>query len=945
MRSIFRILAVAYIAYIAISVLVIIPALNFIPHWYVKEALNRDLHTDIIVFNPVALSLEVRGAQLPEHNGERFASLGQATVNLSLESLWQTGWVFDEISTNGLWLHIRQLAQGGFNFSDMLPPEEETPPPEEEDAAIPGVTIHTFEFQSERIAFTDEGRDKPYTQLYEGISIEVNDLSTVLEEGRPYRIDARGEGGGILHWEGEVSIPKATASGTLALSNLSMPKMWRIAEPWLGFELVDGRFSIQAEYKLDWRDELQYHLSQGEILLSGVDIQAAAGVTLDDTSVGLQALSITGVSVDGVAQRAQVADITVDGLEIDGWMEGEQISLVDLFAVELPQGEEEADETGSADKDTEAEWTAALASVRLQNSRVGWRSEFTDPPLLEVSPLEASLQSINWPLAGDTPLALELAINGQAKLTIGGALDLGSGDGSISYQLEGLPIPWANPNLPDGLNAVLTDGALAVQGKVALAGFAPTTIESEGAISNFSGKIKDAEESLTSFETVRWQGLSVDMEQQSVVLKKLSIDDYAGRLHIRKDGSINAQNVWKEEVGEQAQELADDLSHDKPWEIDLPQIVITDSELDFMDESLPISFRTIIGDLNGEVLGISTTPGAAAQVDIRGSVDGYAPVVLAGSAEPFGTPTALDLKLTFDGVDLSLLTPYSATYAGYAIDRGLLNLDLQYALKNNHLEGHNSVMVDQLKLGEQVDSDKAVDLPLELALVLLTDANGVISLEVPVNGDVDDPSFDVGSVIAGAFMNLITKAVTAPFTLLASLVGSEEDLQRVNFATGSAELDDAGRAKLTELNSALAQRPSVKLVIAGRLNPEADRSSLQGKALRQQLLDAGLTEQQWEEKGAPWEKAINKRYQALGSPATGADSGTPATMRQKYDQVSAAIQVADSQLVQLAEDRAVAIKAYLVNEAQLAPDRAAIEQASLDDKDHIFSGVELSVGS
>ena len=233
MRKILRGLAILYIAYIAISVVVIMPALNFLPPWYVKQSLNRNLHTDIILFNPFSLALEVRGARLPEHNGERFVSLDQATVNLSLESLWRTGWVFDEISTHGLWLHIRQLAEGGFNFSDMIPAQEEEAPPSEEATEIPGITIHAFEFQSERLAFTDESRAKPYTQLLEGLDIAVNELSTVLEEGRPYRIDARGEGGGELHWEGEVSIPKSTASGALALSNLRLPVMWRFAEPWL----------------------------------------------------------------------------------------------------------------------------------------------------------------------------------------------------------------------------------------------------------------------------------------------------------------------------------------------------------------------------------------------------------------------------------------------------------------------------------------------------------------------------------------------------------------------------------------------------------------------------------------------------------------------------------------------------------------------------------------
>ncbi len=88
----------------------------------------------------------------------------------------------------------------------------------------------------------------------------------------------------------------------------------------------------------------------------------------------------------------------------------------------------------------------------------------------------------------------------------------------------------------------------------------------------------------------------------------------------------------------------------------------------------------------------SPAEGAEAKVDVRGSVDGYAPVALTGSTQPFLSPPDLDLILTFDGVDMALLTPYSGTYAGRAIERGLLNLHLEYKLEKGKLQGDNSVV-------------------------------------------------------------------------------------------------------------------------------------------------------------------------------------------------------------------------------------------------------------
>ena len=945
MRVILRILAIVYIAYLSISVLLIMPALNFLPAWFVKETYGRQLSGEITFFNPFTLSLEVRHLALPEPDGEPFASLDSATVDLSLESLWEPGWVFDEISVHGLYAHVRQLKSGDFNFSDLVPPEDPSAaPPPEEPAAIPGITIHDFAFQSRRLTYTNENREDGYSTHFDNLDIEVTELSTVLEEGRPYRIDANGEGGGSFHWEGLVSVPRATSEGRLRLEGIALPMAWRMVRPWVNFELKDGALGAQARYSVDWGENLIYRVSEGEIGISGLDIRPKTGTDLPDTGVALGAFTISDVSLDSTTQHLAVGGITIDGLSVDGWMEESRISLAELFETNFPEGEESAAPEEEEEADTGPGWTAALGAIDLKDSRVGWRSGFTDPPQLEVAPLTASIRDVRWPLQGDTQLTLALNINQQTALEVGGPLDLGSGDGKISYHLQELPIPWANPNLPKALNAVITDGFLEVQGEVTLAGFAPARVLGGGEITSFAGRMAETEESLTSLESLRWDDLEVDFDQRDVSLRQLTIQKYVGRLHINKDGSINAQNVYVEEVGGKAGELAEDLELDEPWSVHLPKINVAESEIDFMDESLPIVFRTVIGGLYGQVSNISTDPGAVAEVDLQGSVDGYAPVVLAGTAQPMNTPPALDLNLTFDGVDMALLTPYSGTYAGYAIDRGLLNLDLKYALENNRLQGHNSIRIDQMKLGEKVESDKAADLPLELAVALLSDANGVIDLQVPVSGNVDDPAFDVGAVVAKTVMNIITKAVTAPFKLLASLVDSDEDLQRLNFKNGSAELDERGQAKLGQLSQALEQRPSLNMVITGRLNVDADRTRLQQISLRQQMLDDGLPESAFEGKDKAWAKAINERYEALGLPEAGAD-GEPVSLPERFDAVVARIQVSDNDLQELAEARAVAVKTYLVNDTGMDSGRAVIEQTSVSDEANRFSGVELSVGS
>jgi autotransporter translocation and assembly factor TamB len=280
-----------------------------------------------------------------------------------------------------------------------------------------------------------------------------------------------------------------------------------------------------------------------------------------------------------------------------------------MFATDFPAntgaGEEPVKQT---EEDSAQAWTAEIGNVSVGAS-IDWHSEFTNPPLLSISPITARASNIKWPFTGQTAVELGLSINDAAGLSVDGALALAEGSGTINYQLSDLPLPWFNPNLPAALKARISDGRLKLAGQTELQAFIPHQIQGGGDISQFSGGVEGSEASLTSWDIVRWEGLAVNLDKRELTLDKLSINDYQGRLHIQKDGSINTQKIWQEEVGEEAQELAEDLSEDGAWKINIPAIIMTDSQIDFMDESLPIPFRTVVGDLKGEIFDLSTEPG------------------------------------------------------------------------------------------------------------------------------------------------------------------------------------------------------------------------------------------------------------------------------------------------------------------------------------------------
>jgi len=297
-----------------------------------------------------------------------------------------------------------------------------------------------------------------------------------------------------------------------------------------------------------------------------------------------------------------------------------------------------------------------------------------------------------------------------------------------------------------------------------------------------------------------------------------------------KTGSMSTSNsrapASTGETPPQAQELA----------IAVNAISIENGKAYFADHSLTPKFASAIESLNGEVFGIDSRSNAPARVDITGKIDNYAPVKLAGTLHPLKRNIDLDLNFSVKGAELTSVNPYSGTYMGYYIDKGLLSLDVQYKLNGKALEGKNHVVIDQLTLGKKSNSDQALSLPLGLAIALLEDRNGVIDLGLDVSGDIDSPDFSFGSIILNAIGNIITKAVTAPFSLLASLVGSDEELDNVEFAFGEHALDSSAQEKLNTLAKALKERPALRVNIEGTVNAMSDAGALAQRQLNTILL-------------------------------------------------------------------------------------------------------------
>jgi hypothetical protein len=263
-----------------------------------------------------------------------------------------------------------------------------------------------------------------------------------------------------------------------------------------------------------------------------------------------------------------------------------------------------------------------------------------------------------------------------------------------------------------------------------------------------------------------------------------------------------------------------------PLPIEIDMVRIDQGSMNFADLSIKPGFETGIQQLSGSIKGLSGRADARADVQLAGQVDRYTPVKITGKVNYFAAVSHTDLHMAFRNLELTKMSPYSGKFAGYLIERGKLNVSLNYLIKQRKLAAKHKIIIDQLQLGEHVDSLDATSLPVKLAIALLKDRNGVIDLDIPVSGNLDDPKFKVWPIIWQVVANLLTKIVTSPFALLGSLFGASEEISFVEFTSGSTVLSTAAQNKLRTLAKALDARPALNLDLPLVVKPDVDGPAL-----------------------------------------------------------------------------------------------------------------------
>lgn len=440
-------------------------------------------------------------------------------------------------------------------------------------------------------------------------------------------------------------------------------------------------------------------------------------------------------------------------------------------------------------------------------------------------------------------------VQGNGKLDLKGVFTPQPLTVKTAVDLSGLNVATFAPYAASSLNATVRAITLGAKGNAefaAAAGNAPMKAGWKGGVEITDVDLQDRvnNDDFLNWKRLGFSGMDISVAGDKIGarLGDIALEDFYGRVLLNAQGRLNVMDLVAA-PGQAGGSITQDTQTPgrnkappaaapaKGGASAMPDIAVNSVTLNrgrmtFTDRFVKPNYVAELSSIEGSITAVSSTNPQPAKVKVTGRVYTTAPLSISGIVQPFAKYLTLDLKATAKGVDLPRFNTYSAKYVGYPIKRGKLSVDLEYKIKDRALQATNHVILNQLTFGDKTNSPDATKLPVLLAVALLKDARGNIDINLPVSGSLDDPQFSVGGIVVRVLMNLVVKAVTSPFSLLASAFGGGEELSYVEFAPGSAALTEDSVQRIDTLTKALADRPALKMDISGRADPKTDMEGL-----------------------------------------------------------------------------------------------------------------------
>lgn len=804
-----------------------------------------------------------------------------------------------------------------------------------DDAPVAGdreSTARALEWSVARIGVVD-GRMRVDARLADGtrLRLDASDVQAQVDEVSSdgtmpsrFAVSAAFGAGETLEVEGRFSHEPLLVSGRFDARGARLARWLAPFEERLPLRVASGTLDLSGGFEYGWRDGGQAPLESPEAWplrllawksrFAGLRLEPQPGGRIPHAQA-LDSLAADGLALDFVEKRIGFSRAHAEGLALALARGADGVVDLGAFLEALPDGW--WIEPG--------EFSLGTAQVRLDDDSLG-------ADRLQIAEFALGPRGED----GFAAVSFDARLGEVASLRGAGRLAVDPLRLALAVEAEGFALaPWRD-RLDAWPGVRIAEGALDARGDLAYeAGTAsePASISWEGAASVTGLRLETSGTGaeVMRAKAMRTERLSLRTRPARIDAGELELEGLRARFEISPDGALDLVAADGTPVLD-APGAGDPGRDALEWR--LAGLKLLDARIDIDDLGDAASPPLGLFDLAGTVGAIG--PDMASEVALAASLRAGGKISATGRVRMADPLASLELDAVLDEFRLETLSPYARRHLGHPLDGGGLDARLQYRIRDRRLEARHELVLREPVFGERTVDAIGEDLPLELSLALLRDANGVVELSLPVSGSLDDPDFSIAASLAGSFRKYVGEVAARPFERLARLVdGSADRLTQVGFSAGSARLGEQELAGLRMLAAALGQRPGLALRIAGRADSQVDRDALAQHQFERMLkarkvrgqggsvsnLD-GVTIGRGE-----YPLLVDALFREASLPLPVGRDGRPRDIgvSEKAKALLATVPVGDSQLVDLAQDRAQAVHGWLSGQGGIDPSRLTVD--------------------
>jgi len=781
--------------------------------------------------------LSIKDTQI--HLPERKLTLGECST--------EKGMVFVNRAKNGE-IDLQKL------FTSSSSQEGSAKSPQRREGERPWlVTLRRLSVDQYAVRIDDQGPSQPTAILLERIKVRGENLSTGKNALGKLALSVWLDRTATLSTQAAVGIDPLRLEGSLEIKQIPFKPYAPYYRDRIRFDFESGELDLTSKYRYARKEK------GDEISLSGLSLSLRQ-LRLkkrgeEEEFLNIPALALRNTSLDLNRKEITVGEfITQRGSILARRLKDGKLNFQTL----LPEAErKEAKGEGSpghppvkpvegGTKEMEKPWIIRVGKISVDDYRMKAEDEAgAEPVVLGLEGIRLSAKNLSTVEGEKGELSMALRFQERGSVSFSGSIGISPLTADLKMNVSAVEIKPFQPYFTDKVRITVTDGRFSTTGDLSVRGEKEKGLQiaykGSSALNHFASIDKAKAEDFLKWQSLSFEGLDVSYQPLRVKINGIALTDFYARVIIGPDGTLNLSQIMaKEEPSKERRASAQEgekgtqeaqgkgTAEEGPSskDIQIQTVTLQGGTVEFSDRSIKPEYGAKLVEIGGRVSGLSSEETSTADLDLRGKLEGSAPLEITGRINPLKKDLYVDLKVRFKDMDLSPVTPYAGKYAGYTIQKGKLSLDLQYLIDKRKLDSQNIIFLDQFTFGEKVESPHATKLPVKLAIALLKNRKGEIRLDIPVKGSLDDPKFSIGKIILQIILNLIAKAATSPFALLGAIFGGGEELSYLEFDYGTAVLTEANVKKLSTLIKALADRPGLKLDIEGHVDPERDREAL-----------------------------------------------------------------------------------------------------------------------